>query len=123
MADEIFDRLIRGVESLADLRIATIVGDVEITIDSNGKATLSHEQTESPAKYPGALTSINLVDGDINNSITERLYDNETFMTFHNEQVEAGRKIVETNVKTITELARSAGESLKNLLSRDSSRS
>ena len=108
-------RLIKTVEALADLRIATLVGDIEIVVDQ-GKASLATGGDGSPRRHPGALASINLASGDIVNSISSTFFENSTFMTFHKEQVEIGRRIVETNVATISELARAAGQSIGSLL-------
>ncbi len=119
----ILGKLTKAIESLADLRIVTCVGDVRIAISDDNKPSLSVPASADGAE--GIYTSINLVSGDILNAISERYATTgDTWIhDFHKEQVATGRDIVATNVEAIKQLADSAGQKIGALLnSTDSER-
>ena len=122
-SQSILGKLTKAVESLADLRIVTCVGDVRIAISDDNKPSLSVPASTDGAE--GIYTSINLVSGDILNAISERYATTgDTWIhDFHKEQVATGREIVATNVEAIKQLADSAGQKIGALLnSTDSER-
>lgn len=100
----ILERLAQVAESLAELRIITGVGEVQIQVDADENVRLA----PTSEQITGLYSNINLVTGDIV-TLIDKAYEgaDNPIMAFHDSQVENGRKIVSTNIQTIERLATS----------------
>ena len=118
----ILERLSHTIESLAELRVVTAVGDVTINVTVDRQ---NNDVTALPAEnlpgIPGIFSEINLITGDVKTLIHQDFKDeNNPIAKVHAEQIKNGQKIVADNVNTITRLAQSASDEIKNLLKQDS---
>ena len=119
---EILQRLSQTIESLAELRVVTAVGDVTINVKVDHQ---SNDVTALPAEnlpgIPGIFSEVNLFTGDIKTLIHQDYKDeNNPIAKMHAEQIKNGQKIVADNVNTITRLAQSASDEIKSLLKQPS---
>lgn len=106
-SSDIWDKLLRGVQSAVQLRVVTIVGEVSLTGEF-GKPNIDFADPGKPSKDVIA-TSINLVDGDITNVVPERFWapDKEPIRSYHEQQVQNGHEVVRRNLQLIGEIGSS----------------
>lgn len=120
MAKSIAEKLSNTLESLAELRVATGVGDFKLDIsqDAGGGMKVRPSQT---TQLDGLYTEVNLVSGDVITLIHASYKDkDDPVLAMHQAQVENGRHIVATNVATIRDLLSSASEKIQDALTNDS---
>ena len=120
----IMDRLANTVESLAELRVVTAVGDVQIqvTVNEEDKEVVALPEGKTTG-LPGIFSEVNLISGDIVTLIDKEFSKNDDpVQKVHDAQVTNGRKIVATNVRTIISLAESATGLVKGMLEKPARR-
>ncbi len=98
-AKEVLQRIENSIQDLTELKIQTLMGNMEI--DSEGNVNLKNEQS-----VDGIVSKINLVDGDITTQMTETFYKAyPELVQFHQSREAQGNEIIEGNImalKTIT---------------------
>ena len=103
--DNIWDKLLSGIQSAIELRVVTYVGDVDIKGELKNPTMTFPQGAEAKGKT--LATSINMVQGDISTAIPEPYWapEQEVVRNYHQAQVEQANKIVERNVRLFVELA------------------
>jgi hypothetical protein len=110
--DSLWRKLLRGVESALELRVVTVVSEVEI----GGEYPNAEIKFVAGKSKDAIATSINLAAGDITSVVPEQFWapDKEVIRKFHEQQVENGHEIVRRNLELIGEvggkLAKAIGE-------------
>jgi len=98
-AKEVLQRIENSIQDLTELKIQTLMGNMEI--DAEGNVNLKPEQS-----VDGIVSNINLVDGDITTQMTETFYKTyPELVQFHQSREAKGNEIIEGNIqalKTIT---------------------
>lgn len=121
MASSALGTILETLKSLADLEIATVVTDAGF-LQLDDKGTIKFvAPPEAKQGAAGVYTRINLVGGDILNVVSKAYAPTESnstspVMAFHQTQVLASKEVIATNMKTLAELARLAGENFSELL-------
>ena len=121
--NDVWDKLLRGVQSAVELRVITVVGEVEL----GGK--LADPQVDfggDKSKTASAIvTSINLVEGDITNIVPDQFWapDKEVIRKYHEQQVSNGTEIVSRNLRLISEVGEALIRTLSNLKNLEKSNS
>jgi hypothetical protein len=121
--NDVWDKLLRGVQSAVELRVITVVGEVKL----GGK--LSDPQVDfgdDKSKTASAIvTSINLVEGDITNIVPDQFWapDKEVIRKYHEQQVSNGADIVSRNLRLISEVGEALIRTLSNLKNLEKSNS
>lgn len=107
--ESIGDKLLRGVKSAVELRIITVVGEVTVSGDLSNP-TVSFGRASKDA----LVTSVKLVEGDITNVIPAQFWapDKDDVRKFHEQQVVNGNKIVERNLKVISEVGEKLAQAI-----------
>jgi hypothetical protein len=102
----IWDKLLRGVQSAVQLRVITVVGEVSLDGEP-GRATINLGDPKLP-RSDVLATSINLADGDIINVVPEQFWapDKQPIRAYHEQQVQHGHEIVRRNLQLIGEVGR-----------------
>jgi hypothetical protein len=120
--NDVWDKLLRGVQSAVELRVITVVGDVKL----GGKleapqVSFGGEKLEGSA----IVTSINLVEGDITNVVPDQFWspDKEVIRKYHEQQVSNGHDIVDRNLRLISEVGEALIRTLSNLKNLEKSNS
>jgi hypothetical protein len=112
--NDVWDKLLRGVQSAVELRVITVVGGVKL----GGKLAAPEVEfgdATSKGNSDAIVTSINLVQGDITNIVPDQFWapDKEVIRQYHEQQVSNGHEIVNRNLRLISEV----GEALIRTLS------
>ena len=121
MAKSIAEKLSNTLESLAELRIATGVGEFQLDISEDSAGGGMKVRPSQTTQLDGLYTEVNLVSGDVITLIHASYKDkDDPVFAMHQAQVENGRRIVATNVATIRDLLSSASEKIQDALNNDS---
>src|SRR5690349_15634671 len=114
--NDVWDKLLRGVQSAVELRVITVVGSVKLggKIDA---PEIQFGEDGSKATSDAIVTSINLVEGDITNIVPDQFWapDKEVIRKYHEQQVSAGHDIVSRNLRLISEVGEALIRTLSNL--------
>jgi hypothetical protein len=107
--NDVWDKLLRGVQSAVELRVITVVGGVKLA------GQIDSPDIQFKATSDAIVTSINLVEGDITNVVPDQFWapDKEVIRKYHEQQVSAGHDIVSRNLRLVSEV----GEALIRTLS------
>lgn len=90
--DEILQKVENGIQDMTQLKIQTIMGNLEI--DNNKKIDFVPGQ-----EIQGMISKIDLIDGDITTQITEKFYDKyPELVQFHQSREAKGNEIIEGNI-------------------------
>lgn len=99
--ESIQQKLLDAVQELITLKVVTLVDKATVTIDKDGKATVTHDGATTHA----ALVSFfNLIDGDVTNVVAPSLKDDTALRDFHTAQVERALKVLPQNLKDLAEV-------------------
>ena len=114
--NDVWDKLLRGVQSAVELRVITVVGGVKL----GGKVDAPEIQfgdDGSKATSDAIVTSINLVEGDITSIVPDQFWspDKEVIRKYHEQQVSNGHDIVSRNLRLISEVGEALIRTLSNL--------
>jgi hypothetical protein len=114
--NDVWDKLLRGVQSAVELRVITVVGGVKL----GGKLAAPEIQFGEDGAKPTSdaiVTSINLVEGDITNIVPDQFWspDKEVIRKYHEQQVSNGHDIVSRNLRLISEVGEALIRTLSNL--------
>jgi hypothetical protein len=112
--NDVWDKLLRGVQSAVELRVITVVGDVKL----GGKLEAPQVAFgDDKLKSSTIVTSINLVEGDITNIVPDQFWapDKEVIRKYHEQQVSNGHEIVGRNLRLISEVGEALIRTLSNL--------
>jgi hypothetical protein len=113
--NDVWDKLLRGVQSAVELRVITVVGGVKL----GGKINSPEIEFGELSKSTGdaIVTSINLVEGDITNIVPDQFWspDKEVIRQYHEQQVSNGHEIVSRNLRLISEVGEALIRTLSNL--------
>lgn len=103
--NDVWDKLLRGVQSAVELRVITVVGGVKLD------GSLTDPQVEfgddmGKVTSNAIVTSINLAEGDITSIVPDQFWapDKEIIRKFHEQQVSNGHEIVNRNLRLISEV-------------------
>lgn len=114
--NDVWDKLLRGVQSAVELRVITVVGDVRLggQIDS---PEIKFGEDDAKPTSDAIVTSINLVEGDITNIVPDQFWapDKEVIRKYHEQQVSNGHDIVSRNLRLISEVGEALIRTLSNL--------
>lgn len=99
-------------KDLAQLRVTTVVGTMDLDIGDDGKITLKKMEDET---YKVLDSRMDLIDGDILNFIDKDCFTNEqqSIRDFHDQQVKTGRQVISDNLKTLIEGIKSIQEAFE----------
>ena len=108
--DSFLQTLKKAAENLINLKIVTVVGDVELSGD------IQHPQVQftkggTDTEQIVIVTNINLIDSDITTAIPTK-YENQvegTIMKYHKEQVTQANATMDQKVKLIESLIKDIG--------------
>jgi hypothetical protein len=114
--NDVWDKLLRGVQSAVELRVITMVGGVKLA----GKLTgpeVDFADDKSKVTSDAIVTSINLVQGDIISIVPDQFWapDKEVIRKYHEQQVSNGHEIVVRNLRLISEVGEALIRTLSNL--------
>ena len=118
MPKTVAQRLSNTLESLAELRVATGVGEFKLRIsaDTGGGGGMKVDPVQA-TELAGLYTEINLISGDVITLVHENYKaKDDPVLAMHLAQVDNGRRIVATNVATIRELLSTAEGGIKGAL-------
>lgn len=92
------DKIAEALHNLVELRIVTSVG--KVVPDEQGHPTIDFKDAKMMA------TRINMLQGDISNSIDPEFATGEysKLVGYHEQQVHKGQEIVRSNLQTLREL-------------------
>lgn len=124
MADTILQKISKTLESLAELRVTTVVGDITATISVDPSGGVAVTPKTGAESVRCIHSEINLMQGDIItlvNAAYETAEPENTaqearehpVLKMHNAQIANGRDIVNTNVKMLLSLVKSISDSSK----------
>jgi hypothetical protein len=111
MANPILEHIQKALGSLVTLRITTVVGPINVTVDNNTLQT----SIPSGTKTQAIQSTINLLEGDIT-TVLDPAYvsgDLTALRTFHENQVVKGHDIVVNNFNALVSLAKQIGDDLE----------
>lgn len=95
-AKEVLKSIENSIQDLTELKIQTLMGNMEI--DTDGNVNLKKEQS-----VDGIVSSINLVDGDITTQMTETFYKTyPELVQFHQSREAKGSEIIEGNIQALS---------------------
>jgi hypothetical protein len=122
--NDVWDKLLRGVQSAVELRVITVVGGVKL----GGKLAapdLEFGDETTKVTNDAIVTSINLVEGDITNIVPDQFWapDKEVIRKYHEQQVSNGHDIVSRNLRLISEVGEALIRTLSNLKNLEKSNS
>jgi hypothetical protein len=114
--NDVWDKLLRGVQSAVELRVITVVGGVRLGGKLNAPDVQFGDDV-TKATSDAIVTSINLVEGDITNIVPDQFWspDKEVIRKYHEQQVSAGHDIVSRNLRLISEVGEALIRTLSNL--------
>ncbi|PRQ05295.1 hypothetical protein ENSA5_04140 [Enhygromyxa salina] len=109
---KLWEKLLSGIKSAVELRVVTYVGDANVKGDI-GKPQVNLDG----AKGDAIVTSINLVEGDINSVVPDRFWtpDKDVVRKYHQDQVDKSNAIVERNLRLIGELGAGLAKAIGDL--------
>lgn len=98
-AKEVLQKIENSIQDLTELKIHTLMGNMEI--DADGNVDFKTEQA-----VDGIVSKINLVDGDIITQMTENFYKNyPELVQFHQSREAQGNEIIEGNIHALKTIA------------------
>ncbi|MFL7837441.1 MAG: hypothetical protein ACK2T4_00030 [Candidatus Promineifilaceae bacterium] len=102
--EELQKRFIKAANEVVNLRITTTVGDVAMVKDAE-EAQFQPKVTKSASLY----TVVNILQGDMETFIDESLLNEkfDTIRELHKDREEQAHLIIQKNMETLTELAKS----------------
>jgi hypothetical protein len=122
--NDVWDKLLRGVQSAVELRVITVVGGVKLGGKVSGPEI---EFGDGVAKETSdaIVTSINLAAGDITSIVPDQFWapDKEVIRKYHEQQVSNGHDIVSRNLRLISEVGEALIRTLSNLKNLEKSNS
>ena len=90
--DEILQKVENGIQDMTQLKIQTIMGNLEIDDNRNIDFVPGQE-------IQGMISKIDLIDGDITTQITEKFYEKyPELVQFHQSREAKGNEIIEGNI-------------------------
>ena len=112
-AEGFLDKLKNAFNDLVEVKVVTIVGDVPVTITTEGDST---ETTIAKDAITGKalITVVKLLDGDVTTAIPEEHLGNSELRAMHAEQVARSLEVIPRNLNMLVDMA-------KNLLGRNES--
>jgi hypothetical protein len=99
-----WDKLDQAIWNLVDVTVATIITDVRVTTDDQGRLT---DVVVPPGDVPAIVSNVNLIDGHVTTTIGPSLKDDATLMTFHQGLVSNAVKVLPDNIKGLAGLIES----------------
>lgn len=114
--NDVWDKLLRGVQSAVELRVITVVGGAKLG-GKLGALEVEFGDDKSKLTSDAIVTSINLVAGDITNIVPDQFWapDKEVIRKYHEQQVANGHDIVSRNLRLISEVGEALIRTLSNL--------
>lgn len=103
-AGSFLDNLKNGFKDLVEVKVVTIVGDIPVTVTTDGdstKTTIGGATLESGA----LVTVVKLLDGDVTTVIPEHLVGNTEARAMHSEQVARSLEVIPRHLNTLVEMA------------------
>ncbi len=113
----ISQKLLDGLNALVHLKVVTYVGPVE----TSGELDDLQVKVAPGDESYSIATSIDLGQGDINSVVPPQAWaaSGEVVRTFHSEQVESAKAIVDRNLRLIAEVGKSLAEAITELKKAD----
>jgi hypothetical protein len=108
----LMERLGRIFNDMTQLKIVTVVGQVNVTVAENNERSRTTVDTTGVKDLKGMVTIIDLLDGDITNIIDPSVETSDTLRSFHATQVEKSQAIIASNVSAVIELAKAIKSNL-----------
>jgi hypothetical protein len=112
-AQGFLDKLQNAFKDLVEVKVVTIVGDVPVTITTEGdstKTTIGDKAVEGKA----LITVVKLLDGDVTTAVPEEHLGNAELRAMHAQQVARSLEVIPRNLNMLVDMA-------KNLLGRNES--
>jgi len=109
MANPIFDKIIKSLKDLEQLKVVTVVGTTKVAASNADGDEL--KITVDPKKSKAIESIIHLAAGDITTKIDPDFLSGPLagMRDFHNQQVTNGREVIATNFKALTDLGEKIG--------------
>ena len=106
----LLDSVVQAMRHIVDLRVVTTVCDVTVKkLYTDLEVTLDEDDQKS------AVTSINLIEGDIKNALHKDYMsaDDPMLRDFHQAQVKLAQEIVANNVETLAKIVNLLWDKIK----------
>jgi hypothetical protein len=103
-AASFLDKVKHAFTDLAEVKVVTIVGDIPITIDTEGDSTRT---TLGKATIEGGsiVTIVKLLDGDVTTVMSDDLVGRAEVRAAHAEQVAASLDVIPGHLATLVDMA------------------
>jgi hypothetical protein len=101
------ETLTKLFEELTEVRVVTVVGNVEVTLSSTEGGAAKTSITTPDAKMTEAIVTVfDLVDGDVTHVIAPSLRDDVALQSHHAEQVERSMRVLPDNIRAMVDLGK-----------------
>jgi hypothetical protein len=101
------ETLTKLFEELTEVRVVTVVGNVEVTLSStDGGAAKTTIATPDAKMTDAIITVFDLVDGDVTHVISPSLRDDAALQAHHAEQVERSMRVLPDNMRAMVDLGK-----------------
>jgi hypothetical protein len=99
--ESLWEKIEHAVDQLADVTVATLVTDVQVTVDDEGRIT----KTATPTTpIPAIITNMNLVTGDVSTEIGPSIKDDAALAAFHQQVVHNALRVLPDNITALAHL-------------------
>lgn len=105
-AQSFLDKVGRALADLTEVMVVTAVGELNVTVESRGKAS---ETTVDKTTIAGnsIVTIVKLLDGDVTTVIADALRSDAELRALHTAQVAESLKVIPEHLNTLVDIARS----------------
>ena len=103
-AASFLDRVKHAFTDLAEVKVVTIVGNIPVTIDTEGDSTTT-TLGKTTIEGGAIVTIVKLLDGDVTTVIADELVGNDEVRAAHVEQVAASLDVIPGHLATLVDMA------------------
>ncbi len=102
------DRVADVLADLVEVKVVTIVGDVDVTVTSTNDGKTTETVVGTTTVKAGSIISIfKVIDGDVTTVISPDVKSDTDLLARHEAQLEASLKVLPDHLKTLVEIAKS----------------